>query len=88
MSNLLIKLAFSVLIHYGYDDMMMMMMIKFITIIIIIIIIIIIVVVVVVVVWPSSLIFSGYLSHVSAASHSLETRYEQYQGWLKTVIIS
>ena len=87
MSNLLIKLAFLVLIHYGYDDMMMMMMIKFITIIIIIIIIII-VVVVVVVVWPSSLIFSGYLSHVSAASHSLETRYEQYQGWLKTVIIS
>ena len=76
------KLAFLVLIHYGYDDMMMMMMIKFIIIIIIII------VVVVVVVWPSSLIFSGYLSHVSAASHSLETRYEQYQGWLKTVIIS
>ena len=65
--------------------MMMMIIIKFITIIIIIIIIIIIVVVVV---WPSSLIFSGYLSHVSAASHSLETRYEQYQGWLKTVIIS
>ena len=64
--------------------MMMMIIIKFITIIIIIIIIII----VVVVVWPSSLIFSGYLSHVSAASHSLETRYEQYQGWLKTVIIS
>ena len=71
--------------------MMIMMIIKFITIIIIIIIIIIIVVVVVVVVvvvWPSSLIFSGYLSHVSAASHSLETRYEQYQGWLTTVIIS
>ena len=66
--------------------MMIMMIIKFITIIIIIIIIIIIVVVVVV--WPSSLIFSGYLSHVSAASHSLETRYEQYQGWLTTVIIS
>ena len=65
--------------------MMIMMIIKFITIIIIIIIIIIIVVVVV---WPSSLIFSGYLSHVSAASHSLETRYEQYQGWLTTVIIS
>ena len=65
--------------------MMMMIIIKFITIIIIIIIIIIIVVVVV---WPSSLIFSGYLSPVSAASHSLETRYEQYQGWLKTVIIS
>ena len=63
--------------------MMMMIILKFITIIIIIIIII-----VVVVVWPSSLIFSGYLSHVSAASHSLETRYEQYQGWLKTVIIS
>ena len=60
--------------------MMIMMIIKFITIIIIIIIII--------VVWPSSLIFSGYLSHVSAASHSLETTYEQYQGWLKTVIIS
>ena len=60
--------------------MMIMMIIKFITIIIIIIIII--------VVWPSSLIFSGYLSHVSAASHNLETRYEQYQGWLKTVIIS
>ena len=60
--------------------MMIMMIIKFITIIIIIIIII--------VVWPSSLIFSGYLSHVSAASHSLETRYEQYQGWLTTVIIS
>ena len=59
--------------------MMIMMIIKFITIIIIIIIII---------VWPSSLIFSGYLSHVSAASHSLETRYEQYQGWLTTVIIS
>ena len=69
--------------------MMIMMIIKFITIIIIIIIIIIVVVVVVVVVvWPSSLIFSGYLSHVSAASHSLETRYEQYQGWLTTVIIS
>ena len=61
--------------------MMIMMIIKFITIIIIIIIIII-------VVWPSSLIFSGYLSHVSAASHNLETRYEQYQGWLTTVIIS
>ena len=61
--------------------MMIMMIIKFITIIIIIIIII-------VVVWPSSLIFSGYLSHVSAASHSLETRYEQYQGWLTTVIVS
>ena len=60
--------------------MMIMMIIKFITIIIIIIIII--------VVWPSSLIFSGYLSHVSAASHNLETRYEQYQGWLTTVIIS
>ena len=60
--------------------MMIMMIIKFITIIIIIII--------VVVVWPSSLIFSGYLSHVSAASHSLETRYEQYQGWLTTVIVS
>ena len=59
--------------------MMIMMIIKFITIIIIIIII---------VVWPSSLIFSGYLSHVSAASHNLETRYEQYQGWLTTVIIS
>ena len=59
--------------------MMIMMIIKFITIIIIIII---------VVVWPSSLIFSGYLSHVSAASHNLETRYEQYQGWLTTVIIS
>ena len=58
--------------------MMMMIIIKFITIIIIIIII----------GWSSSLIFSGYLSHVSAASHSLETRYEQYQGWLKTVIIS
>ena len=39
------KLAFLVLLHYGYDDMMMMMMmIKFITIIIIIIIIIIVVV--------------------------------------------
>ena len=61
--------------------MMIMMIIKFITIIIIIIII-------VVVVWPSSLIFSGYLSHVSAASHSLETRYEQYQGWLTTVTVS
>ena len=60
--------------------MMIMMIIKFTTIIIIIII--------VVVVWPSSLIFSGYLSHVSAASHSLETRYEQYQGWLTTVIVS
>ena len=59
--------------------MMIMMIIKFITIIIIIIII---------VVWASSLIFSGYLSHVSAASHNLETRYEQYQGWLTTVIIS
>ena len=59
--------------------MMIMMIIKFITIIIIIIII---------VVWPSSLIFSGYLSHVSAASHNVETRYEQYQRWLTTVIIS
>ena len=59
--------------------MMIMMIIKFITIIIIIII---------VVVWSSSLIFSGYLSHVSAASHNVETRYEQYQRWLTTVIIS